>query len=146
MNRRGSIALAMALAFCAGVGGAVVGRMVVGQSRPVDGQLHHMLHDELDLDAGQQARIARIESDFAPRKAAFEGQLLAANADLAAAIAAEHGYGPRVAAAVDLSHHAMGELQKATLEHVFAMRGVLRPEQARRFDEGVAKALTAPAR
>jgi hypothetical protein len=40
---------------------------------------------------------------------------------------------------------AMGELQKATLRHVFAMRAVLRPDQAARFDAAISKALTRPA-
>ena len=43
--------------------------------------------------------------------------------------------------AVDRSHMAMGELQKATLSHVFAMRAVLRPDQAEIFDKAVAEAL-----
>ena len=37
---------------------------------------------------------------------------------------------------------AMGELQKATLSHVFAMRAVLRPDQAAVFDERIAATLT----
>ena len=36
----------------------------------------------------------------------------------------------------------MGEMQKITLEHIFAMRSVLRPDQAARFDAAVVKALT----
>ena len=38
---------------------------------------------------------------------------------------------------------AMGELQKETLEHIFAMRSLLRPDQAAKFDGAVVKALTA---
>ncbi|MBU7579776.1 MAG: periplasmic heavy metal sensor [Porphyrobacter sp.] len=67
-------------------------------------------------------------------------------AALAEAIAAEHEYGPRVSDAVDATHHAMGELQKATLEHVFAMRAILRPDQQARFDAVVEKSLAQPAR
>jgi hypothetical protein len=37
----------------------------------------------------------------------------------------------------------MGDLQKETLEHIFAMRAVLRPDQAAKFDDAVVKALTA---
>ena len=74
--------------------------------------------------------------------AALEAKLAQANAELASAMATEHQYGPRVAAAVDHAHMAMGDLQKATLEHVFAMRAVLRSEQAKRFDKAVDKALT----
>jgi hypothetical protein len=66
------------------------------------------------------------------------------NARLAEAITAEHGYGPGVQAAVDRSHEVMGELQKETLQHVFRLRSVLRPDQARKFDEAAVKALTAP--
>jgi hypothetical protein len=72
--------------------------------------------------------------------------LRADNARLAAAIEAEHGNGPRVAAAVDQSHAAMGELQKATLSHIFAMRQLLKPNQTTQFDQAVVKALTEDAR
>ena len=68
------------------------------------------------------------------------------NARLAQAIAAEHGYGPQVAQAVDRTHHVMGALQKETLQHIFAMRAVLRPDQAAQFDSAVVKALTQPDR
>ena len=73
-----------------------------------------------------------------------QAQMRADNARLASAIKAEHGYGPQVAAAVNSSHMAMGELQKATLAHVFAMRQLLRPDQATRFDAAVAATLTQP--
>ena len=62
---------------------------------------------------------------------------------MAEAIAAEHVYGPRVAAAVDGSHRSMAAVQKATLEHVFAMRAILRPDQAAKFDAALDRTLTA---
>ncbi len=40
----------------------------------------------------------------------------------------------------------MGELQKETLAHIFAMRAILRPDQATAFDRAVVKSLTADAR
>lgn len=51
-----------------------------------------------------------------------------------------------MAGAVDRSHQAMGLLQKQTLQHLFAMRAVLRPDQAARFDAAMVEALTAPTR
>jgi hypothetical protein len=36
----------------------------------------------------------------------------------------------------------MGQLQKETLAHIFAMRALLRPEQAAKFDAAVTRALT----
>jgi nickel and cobalt resistance protein CnrR len=40
----------------------------------------------------------------------------------------------------------MGELQKETMSHIFAMRAALRPDQAQKFDRAVVKALTTDAR
>ncbi|MDQ8757387.1 periplasmic heavy metal sensor [Sphingosinicella sp. LHD-64] len=131
------------IAFAAAIAGVVVGRTFVVPDRPVENELHDLLHSQLDLDPQQRARIEVIERDFATRRHALERELRDDNVRLAAAIQAERGYGPRVAAAVDRSHAAMGQLQKETLEHIFAMRGVLRADQATRFDEAVVKALTA---
>lgn len=144
MNRRAPFILAIALAFGAAIGGAMIGRTFINPPHPVESTLHQVLHEQLHLDHDQSERIDAIEQRFALRKAALEAELRADNADLANAIETEHGFGPRVSAAVDKSHHAMGELQKATLEHVFAMRQVLRPDQAARFDAAIVKALTGP--
>lgn len=146
MNERVRFGLIVLLAFGAALGGAFVGRTWINPPKPVESELHRLLHEHLDLDDSQKLRIELIERQFAIKRQALELELRADNARLAAAIEAEHGFGPGVSAAVDRSHHAMGELQKATLEHVFAMRSVLRPEQAARFDAAVVKALTAAAR
>ena len=92
------------------------------------------------------AAIDAIEARYAVRRKALEFEMRAANARLAEAIEEEHGYGPKVTAAIDHSHTVMGALQKETLEHLFAMREVLNPEQAKMFDSTVVKALTADAR
>ncbi|EQB04106.1 MULTISPECIES: periplasmic heavy metal sensor [Sphingobium] len=131
------------LTFAAAIAGVVIGRVYVVPDRPVENELHELLHRDLKLDAGQHARLETIEKSYAIRRQALEAELRADNVRLAEAIDAEHGYGPRVSAAVDRSHQAMGELQKETLEHIFAMRAVLRPDQAAKFDEAVVKALTA---
>lgn len=136
------ILLIALLAFVAAVAGVAVGRLVLPQQSHTGAELHSLLHEQLDLDGPQQAKLAQIENEFAARRRALELDLRADNAKLAAAIEAEHGYGPRVSAAVDASHMAMGELQKVTLEHVFAMRGILRPPQTAKFDAAVVKALT----
>jgi hypothetical protein len=145
VNRwRWTIGIAL-IAFFAGLTGVFAGRMLI-PTRPHTSELHEVLHHQLKLDAGQEARLEQAERQFAVRRRALELELRAANARLADAIQAEHGNGPRVAAAVDASHAAMGELQKATLGHVFAMRQILRPDQADKFDRAVVKALTADAR
>ena len=55
---------------------------------------------------------------------------------------AEHEYGPKVNAAIETVHDRMGQLQKATVEHVFAMRRLLTPQQQQAFDARVGLALT----
>jgi hypothetical protein len=136
----------MVLAFGAAMGGAFIGRTFINAPPPVESELHQVLHEQLNLDAAQDAKVDAIEAQYAIRKQALELELRSDNARLAAAIEAEHGYGPQVSAAVDRSHSAMGELQKATLEHIFAMRSVLRPDQVGKFDTAIVKALTAKER
>lgn len=138
-----SIMLMALIAFAAAIAGAVIGREYVAPARPVENELHDLLHDQLDLDQGQHQRIDVIEKQFAVTRHALESELRADNARLAKAIETERGYGPRVGAAVDRSHQAMGQLQKETLDHIFAMRSVLRPDQAAKFDQAVVGALTA---
>src|SRR3546814_7556346 len=94
----------------------------------------------------QQAKLERIEADFAGRRRALELEMRASNVRLAQAIEAEHGYGPRVTEAIDEAHEVMGTLQKETPQHLFAMRGVLNPDQAEIFDKSVVKELTDDAR
>ena len=134
------------VAFAAALGGVFAGRLIVQPERPSESELHSVLHRQLKLDAAQHAKIEAIEQRFAVRRKALELEMRAANAHLAEAIEAEHGYGPQVTAAIDHTHHVMGEMQKETLEHLFAMRAVLTPAQAAMFDRTVVKALTADAR
>lgn len=134
-----------AVAFLAALAGVGLGRHFMPQSPQVN-ELHHLMHEELNLDPAQEQRIHALELHYNARRAALEHEMRQDNALLAAAIRAEHGYGPKVSAAIDRSHHAMGELQKETLRHVFAMRNELRPDQAKRFEDAITSALTAPER
>ena len=103
--------------------------------------LHSVVHEQLDLSAEQDRRLDAIEARFATRRPALEAEVRAANRELAAAIAASDGDTPQVQAAVDHFHTAMGDLQKATIAHVFEMRSVLTPAQAEVFDEAVVDSL-----
>lgn len=133
------------IAFAAALAGVYAGRQIFRPPEP-GAELHELLHKQLQLDSGQHARIEELESRFAVRRRALELELRADNARLADAIAAEHGNGPAVAAAIERSHHVMGELQKETLAHLFAMRRLLHPDQAAKFDRAIMKALTEEAR
>ena len=144
-NLRRTLLIA-AIAFVAAIGGVVAGRLVVNHAPPAANELHRLLHDQLNLSDAQHAQIETLEKRFAVRKQALELELRADNTKLAGAIEAEHGYGPQVSATIDHSHMVMGQLQKETLEHIFAMRALLNPIQAVQFDRVVVKALTQDAR
>ena len=139
------IGLVALVAFIAAVTGVYTARTFSEQPRKSESELHTFIHTELKLNAAQLVKVEAIEARFAVRRKTLELDMRSANARLAEAIEAEHGYGLKVTAAVDHVHHVMGEMQKETLEHLFAMRAILNPEQARRFDKTVVKALTADA-
>jgi Spy/CpxP family protein refolding chaperone len=141
---RARIVLVIVIAFLAALAGVAAGRLLFPSPEPSETELHALLHRQLDLTADQQAKLEKIEADFATRRNAIETGMRSDNSRLAEAIAAEQGYGPRVSAAIDHSHMLMGDLQKVTLEHIFAMRAVLRPDQKNKFDRAVVKALTDP--
>lgn len=140
------IILIAVIAFLAAGTGVYTARMIQPPAPDAGAELHALMHDGLDLDPAQEQQLEALERDFAGRRTMLEARLKTANASLAAAVAAEHDYGPRVSEAVDATHISMGVVQKATLEHVFAMRAILRPDQQPQFDAVVDKALTAAAR
>lgn len=146
MSRGSWLILTMILAFFAAIAGVAVGRLIWPGAPPPGLALHRLLHDRMNLDAAQMAQLEVLEARHAVRRKALEAEMRAGNARLAQAIEAEHGYGPRVAAAVNASHMTMGALQKETLAHVFAMRQLLRSDQAARFDAAIADKLTDPTR
>jgi hypothetical protein len=136
------VALIAIVVFMAAFGGVYAGRLVFKPEQQSETELHALLHRELGLDVAQVEKIHTIEQRFAVRRKVLELEMRAANAHLAEAIEAEHGYGPAVTAAIDQTHHVMGEMQKETLEHLFAMRAVLKPAQAAKFDKTVVESLT----
>jgi Spy/CpxP family protein refolding chaperone len=137
-----SLILTVVLAILAAIGGAWLCAHYVVHQHGHRGSLHEMVHRDLRLTAAQKQQIEREETKFAARRKALEQEMRAANRELASAIQESHQDSPKVQAAVDHIHHTMGSLQKETIAHVFAMRAVLTPEQATKFDAEVVEALT----
>lgn len=129
------------IAFAAALLGVFAGRALTPTKQQARVDIHTVLHDKLDLDADQERKLEALESAFAVRRGALEAAMRVHNRRLAEAIQAEHRNGPAVEAAIDATHVTMGKLQKETLAHVFAMRALLREDQARIFDKAVTKAL-----
>ncbi|SEN52156.1 Heavy-metal resistance [Sphingomonas gellani] len=136
------LAVVAAVVFLAALCGVWAGRMLLPAPKDQSVAIHDFVHDRLDLDDGQKQRLHAMEQRFAIRRAALEATMRQENAQLAAAIRTEHRIGPGVSAAVDASHRTMGTLQKETLAHIFAMRSLLRPQQAAKFDAAITGALT----
>ena len=134
------LVLAVLLAALAGCLGALAADRWANND--AEGGPHQFVHDELSLTADQEQRLDALEARFAVEQARLEASARAANAQLAQAMETEHEYGPEVSAAIDEVHARMGDLQKATVRHVFDMREILEPEQQRQFDRKVSDALT----
>jgi Spy/CpxP family protein refolding chaperone len=117
-------------------------RLLAPRQEAAASDLHALLHGEINLTSDQEQRIEVLETKFAQDRRELDEQLHAANTAIAAAYRSEHAYGPKVSGAIDRLHVVMGELQKLTLRHVVAMRGVLSPSQAMIFDKEVDEALT----
>ena len=137
-----NLLITVALAVAAAGGGAWLCASYV-ISHPADGpSLHDMVHRDLKLTPDQSRKLDAIEEKYAAERKALEADVRAANHELAEAIREGHEDSPQVEAAIDHLHMAMGALQKATIAHVFDMRAVLTPQQAKAFDAEVIAALT----
>lgn len=102
---------------------------------------HEWLHDELHLTPAQSATLQPIEKEFGLRETALRTQLENANRALAQILREEKSYTPRVADAVVAVHHHMGELQQASLQHLYDMRRALTPEQGDKLFQLAARSL-----
>jgi hypothetical protein len=140
-----SIAVTVALAAAAsGIGAWAGATWVLNKQTPPS--LHEIVHEHLDLSPEQHREIEGLEAQFANQRVALEGRVQAANRELAEAIKVSNGDSRAVQPAVDHFHDAMGDLQQATIAHIFEMRSVMTDAQARRFDRSMVEALTADAR
>jgi Spy/CpxP family protein refolding chaperone len=141
-----SLVFTLLLAVAAAAGGAFLCSHVMEMRQAHRGSSLAQAVASLDLTSVQKARVDALGRAHSARRAALEAEMRAANRELAAAIEADHRDSPRVQAAIDRLHHAMGALQKETVAHLFAVRAELSPAQARRFDARIAAALTRPER
>ena len=91
---------------------------------------HEWLHSELNITAEQHEALAPLETKFAQRNRVLREQMRAANHELAVAIGRGQANSPEIAAAIGKIHQHMGELQNASIEHLFAMRATLTPAQS----------------
>lgn len=94
---------------------------------------HEWLHEELQASAVQRKALEPIEAQFSAEQQHLVDQLHVANQTLARIIGEDKAYTPRVRAAGEVVQQKMGDLQNASLRHVFTMRSVLSPEQGEKL-------------
>ena len=102
---------------------------------------HAWLHEQIGITAEQDDKLASIEKSFAEKQSALKKEIHIGNLELAAAMLEDKAFSERVAAAVERIHHAQGELQKVTIEHIFDMQTILTPQQAEKLNKLAADAL-----
>ena len=106
-------------------------------------EAHVWIHTQLGITAEQEKALEPIEERFAEKKKHYAELIRIANKELAQAIVEDRSDSPRVSAAVERIHHAMGELQKLTLQHIFEMKPMLTPQQYEKLLQLTAEALSA---
>jgi Spy/CpxP family protein refolding chaperone len=103
---------------------------------------HHWIHTQLGLTTEQEAQLVLIEQRYDDQRRNLSEIIHAANIELGQALVADQGESPQVKAALAKIQEAQGQLQDATLQHVFEMKPVLKPEQYDKLLNLTAKALS----
>jgi nickel and cobalt resistance protein CnrR len=126
------VGLLAAVAILAGLSCWTAGHFM--RSHP-EGRPHDWVHQELKLTSEQTALLVPMEARHAEAVRQGKDAMRRASDELARAILADREDSPRIRASVEQIHVAMGDLQKATLGHIFEMKAVLTPEQYQKLLE-----------
>ena len=135
------LALLLAVAVVASIACVLTARWTGGHHGG-HADAHHWVHTQLALTAEQEKQLVPIEQRYGEQRRHFGELIRVANTELAQAILAEQGDSPRVKAATAKITDAQGQLQEATLRHVFEMKPVLTPEQYSKLLNLTANALS----
>ena len=106
------------------------------------GDAHAWIHTQLGITEEQGKKLEPIEQRYAEQKKHHGEMLRIANAELGKAILEDRKDSERVKAVVARIHQAQGELQNATLQHIFEMKSVLTPPQYEKLLQSTADALS----
>ena len=136
------VAMLLVTVLAAGAAGWAGVRYGLHQSERSE-SLDAVLHRDLDLTADQDRQLETLEANFSVERARLQGEMQAANRDLARAITENRVYDQNAGVAIDRLHTAMRALQEETVRHVLAMRAVLTPAQTAVFDKTINHALGA---
>jgi len=116
------------------IAAAVIAWLTVKLTAPQNGHsetsFHDWLHQNLDITAEQEALLLPHELEFEEQRKQQRAKIEAAGATLAEAIRSSgDAAAPEIESARLELVEAQGELQRITLDHFFAMKKHLSPEQ-----------------
>lgn len=94
---------------------------------------HHWMHEQLKLTPAQHDALDPIEQAFEKKRARLRSEIANAGRDLADAVRRGKSGSPDIDAALTRLNTAQAALQRATLDHFFAMKDHLEPAQAEKL-------------
>lgn len=135
MNRVGEIMLWAAATVAISGGTAwMVARSVRAEHAGVgEGDLHRWMHERLVLSEEQHAALEPFERAYEEKRRQLGGKVAEAGRKLAQEVRAGDPGSTGIESALSELNGAQAELQRATLEHFFAMKEHLDPEQAEKL-------------
>jgi Spy/CpxP family protein refolding chaperone len=96
---------------------------------------HRWMHEQLHVTPEQEKAMAPVEQAFEEQRVRLRKEIAEAGRALAAAVRKGQAGSPEIDAALTRLNAAQAELQRATLDHFFAMKDHLEPDQAEKLLE-----------
>jgi Spy/CpxP family protein refolding chaperone len=94
---------------------------------------HRWMHEQLAITPAQHEAMAPVEKAFEEERARLRTEIASAGRELADAVRKGKSASPEIDAALVRLNAAQAKLQRATLDHFFAMKDHLDPAQAEKL-------------
>lgn len=129
MSKPIQFALLLLIVAAVAAGACRLTRCIVPMMRPIPADAPTWVHQQLGITEAQERAIEPIERRFTERRNRLTEAIRQANGELASVMEQDKAASLRVNAAIERIHAAQGELQMATIAHVFEIKAALTPEQ-----------------
>ncbi len=113
-----------------------IGRPEVSAATPgSEADFHQWMHERLDITPDQHAALEPFEHAFETERERLRAEIAQAGRDLAQGVRKGDPESPQIDDALTRLNAAQAALQRATLDHFFAMKRHLDPTQAEKLLE-----------
>ena len=136
-----TLVLLLGVALVAAAAGWLTVRATKSPGEHSHADAHGWVHQQLNLTAEQETKLEPIEKKFDQERRQCAETVRLANMELAQALVDYKTRSSKADAAIAKIHEAQGQLQRATIQHVFEMQPVLTPEQYEKLLKLTANAL-----